>query len=43
MREFGDAAMPVFIADVHGRCRAATLAALLPDSFSAQDLKALSR
>lgn len=38
MREFGDEAMPVFIADTRGNCRATTLAALLPDSFSAEDL-----
>jgi cytidine deaminase len=38
MREFGDDTMPVFIADTRGNCRATTLDALLPDSFSAKDL-----
>lgn len=38
MREFGDDEMPVYIAGVNGACRVATLAGLLPDSFTVADL-----
>lgn len=38
MREFGPQSMPVFIADAQGNYRTRTLAELLPDSFSADDL-----
>jgi cytidine deaminase len=39
LREFADPQTPVFIAWPDGHYRATTLAALLPDSFSAADLK----
>lgn len=38
MREFGQDTMPVYIADEQGHYRVRTLADLLPDSFSADDL-----
>ena len=39
MREFGPQSMPVFIADAQGNYRTRTLSELLPDSFSADDLR----
>jgi cytidine deaminase len=39
MREFADDDMPVFIADLEGNCRAQLLGALLPDSFTVDNLK----
>ena len=39
MREFADADMPVYIADLEGHCRTRTLGELLPDSFSADDIR----
>ena len=38
MREFADDDMPVFIADLEGHCRTLSLGALLPDSFTAENL-----
>ena len=38
MREFGDDAMPIIIADGSGASRTHTLGELLPNSFSANDL-----